>query len=62
MFWDSAILQMLISEIVSLLVGAYYMGRTANFALANGFYVNQFPPSAPDTWNARIMYAGALLY
>ena len=43
-------------------LGAYCMGRTAHFAASHGYYVNQFPASAPDTWDANIMYAGALLY
>lgn len=43
-------------------MGTYYMGMTAHFAQVNGYYKNNFSPEFAHTSDAKIMYAGALLY
>ena len=53
---------MLITGFVLLLVGAYYMGGTAHFAQVNGYYLQHYPPSAQDVYDAKLMYTGALVY
>lgn len=61
-WWSSAAAQTLITEFVLLSVGAYYMGKTANFAQLHGYYLGKFPSSFGQSSDAKLMYAGALVY
>lgn len=61
-WWSSAAAQTLITEFVLLIVGAYYMGKTANFAQLHGYYLGKFPSSFGQSSDAKLMYAGALVY
>jgi hypothetical protein len=53
----------LLSEIVLQLMGAVYLGRTANFAAVNDLYLASHADSVVKGWNdAVLMYAGALVW
>ncbi|KAG9232774.1 hypothetical protein BJ875DRAFT_465936 [Amylocarpus encephaloides] len=56
-YWESAAKSSLIAEVILLVISCYYMGITANFARANGYY----NPTADIPSGARLMYVGALL-
>lgn len=55
--WEASAKQIMISESLMQVLGTYYLGRTAHFAAANGYY----SVNAADTTMSRLMYAGALL-
>ena len=57
-YWTSAAKQTLITEAIMQLVGTYYLGRTAHFAASHGYYL----PNRLHNHDARLMYAGALLF
>lgn len=61
-WWSSAAAQTLITEFVLLTVGAYYMRKTAKFAQLHGYYLGKFPSSFGQSSDAKLMYAGALVY
>lgn len=58
----SSTAEMLITIFVLLIVGAYYMEKTANLAQLHGYYLGKFPSSFGQNSDAKLMYAGALLY
>ena len=58
--WMNAFLSQFIAEVLLQLASLYIMGRTAHFAVINGFYKLTNSPSLPR--GAHMMYAGALYY
>ncbi|KAK3360668.1 hypothetical protein B0T25DRAFT_536118 [Lasiosphaeria hispida] len=61
--WAKGVYQHVIAEAaIQLVGGAYYAGKTAHFATTRGYYYANALEGCPFRTEAKMMYAGALVY
>ena len=61
-WWTAAAIQTIISEIVLQIISCTFHGWTAHFAASHGYYLNKYPGGFSQIADAKLMYAGSLLY